>query len=321
MSRDASSPTPEQLMLLRRNLTDYFGEDELRALCSEMGIDYERLRGQSKATKASELARYLAARGRIPEFVAHATRLRPAVPWGDLARTGSRPEQPTPSGGIRPTPAWMGWLAMLIAAAGFVFVLGGGLRLGGPATAPTLAPGTPSPPPMTSTLVPTPAPTAAAVTATPQWTPAPPTGTSTPAASQTPEPAPTGTPTLRPLAGTSTPRVVTLLAPLDSTCEKSSVITFKWTGAALRPGESFLVAIMPSEVNKGKCTSNYIRGVQYSPPLKGLEWTADISAPSQIPAACAGQIEWTVYIKSAAGSITQVAPIQHFEWDPSGCFQ
>lgn len=319
MSRDASSPTPEQLMLLRRNLTDYFGEDELRALCSEMGIDYERLRGQSKAIKASELARYLAARGRISEFVTHATRLRPAVPWGNLARTGSRSEQAAPSGGIRPTPAWMGWLAVLIAAAGFVFVLGGGLRLGGPATAPTLAPDTPSPPTMTSTLAPTPTPTVAAVTATPQWTPAPPTGTPTPTASQTPRPAPTRTPTPRPLAGASTPQVVTLLAPADSTCVKSSVITFKWTGATLRPDESFQVAIIPVEVVKGGCTSNYVKGVRYSPPLKDLEWTADISAPSQLPVACAGQIEWTVYIRSATGDLIQVAPIQHFEWDPSGC--
>jgi Effector-associated domain 7 len=321
VSRDASSPTPEQLILLRRNLTDYFGEDDLRELCSEMGIDYERLRGHSKAVKASELARYLAARGRVQEFVASATRLRPAVSWGDLGRAGSRGGQPASSKGIRPASVWLGWLAVLIAAAGFAFVLSGGLRRGEQATAPTLPPDTPSPPPMTSTLAPTLTPTVAAVTATPQWTPAPPTGTPTPTASQTPKPAPTRTTTPRPLAGTSAPRVVTLLAPADSTCEKSSVITFQWTGATLRPDESFTVAIIPVEVVKGGCTSNYVKGVQYSPPLRDLEWTTDIRAPSRSPVACAGQIEWTVYIRSAAGDLTQVAPIQHFEWDPSGCSQ
>ena len=160
------------------------------------------------------------------------------------------------------------------------------------------------------------------MTTTPQWTPAPPTETLTPPmAIQTPEPTSTGTPTPRALAGSRVPRAVTPLAPLDNACLKSSVITFKWTGAALRPGERFLVAIAPTEVNKGKCSGSYARGVQYSPLLKGYEWTTDIGAPPQVPAACGGPIEWTVYVRSAAGNVTQVAPIQHFDWNPTGCIQ
>jgi hypothetical protein len=315
-------------MLLRRNLTDYFSDDELRALCSEIGIDYEHLRGQGKAAKASELVRTLAARGRIPELVPQAARLRPDVSWGDMpgdlaAGTGSPLERPAPPTGIGPALRLLGWLvAALIVVAGLVFVLGGRLRLGKPATTPVLATGTPSARPTTSTpVVPTPTPTEVAVTATPQWTLAPPTETYSPLPTLTPEPAPTGTPAPPALAVSNAPRVVTLLAPHTGACSKSPVITFKWTGTALRPGESFLVVIVPSQVKKGKCTTNYATGVQYSPPLKGYEWTTDISAPPQVPAACAGPVEWTVYISSATRNVAQAAPVQYFEWNPLRCIQ
>lgn len=342
MSRDAWTPTPEHLILVRRNLTDYFSDDELSALCSEMGVDYERLRGQSKAVKASELARHLAARRRIQELVARASQLRPDVSWGDIpvrlaAEADRGLERPAPSSGIGPTFRRLGWLvAVLVIVAGLVFVLGGGLRWGGLATAPGPASGTPGPAPTTSTpAMSTPTPAVAAITATSPGTPSAPTGTATPttmatmattmatmatmATIETPDQTATRTPTPRPMAGASVPRVVTPLAPLDNACEKSPVITFKWTGAALRPGESFLVAIEPSEVKRAECSGNYFRGVQYSPPLKGYEWTVDISAPPQVPAACAGPIEWMVYIRSAAGNVTQAGPIQHFLWNPSGC--
>ena len=328
MSRDAWTPTPAQLILVRRNLTDYFGDDELRALCSEMGLDYEHLRGHSKAVRASQLVRSLAARGRIAELVARASRLRPDVSWGDmgdLAGTSSPLDRSAPSGGVRPALGPLGWLAAaLIAVAGLVFVLSGGLSRGRPEVAPSPAPGTPTLAPTTSappapTPTPTPKAAEAAMTATPLWTP-PPTETLTPPPTlETSGLPPTGTPTPRALATRSASLVVTPLAPLDGVCEKSPVITFKWTGAALRPLESFLVAITPSEVNKAKCTSDYARGVQYSPLLTGYEWTTDISSPAQVPAACAGPIEWAVYIQSAAGNVTQVAPLEHFEWNPTGC--
>jgi len=112
---------------------------------------------------------------------------------------------------------------------------------------------------------------------------------------------------------------VTLQAPLNGACTKSPVITFKWTGAALRPGESFLVVITPHEVKTGRCSGNYTRGVQYSPLRRGYEWTTDISAPSHVPAACAGLVEWTVYISGAAGEVTQAAPLQYYEWNPLRC--
>jgi hypothetical protein len=134
-----------------------------------------------------------------------------------------------------------------------------------------------------------------------------------------PEQTPTRTPTPTASAGGSATRTLTLLAPAKGICIKSLSVTFKWTGAVLRPGESFLVALTPAEVYKAQCTSNNSDAVQYSPPLMGYEWTRDLTAPSLVPAACAGSVEWTVYIKSAAGSVTRAAPVQVFEWNPLRC--
>jgi len=330
LSRDAPTPMPEQLILLRRNLTDYFTDNELRALCFKIGVDYERLRGQGKAARASELVRYLAARGRIPELVTLASQLRPDVLWenmpGDLAaRTDSSLERPVSS---RRVGSALGWLAVgLIVVTGLALVLSAGLRMGRPGTATGPALHRLSPAPLTSTpAVPTPIPTEAAATATPLWTPVPPTESFTPPtetllpmATETAEQVPTGTPTPPASVRSSVPRIVTLQAPLNGACTKSPVITFKWTGVALRPGESFLVVITPHEVNTGKCSRNYTRGIQYSPLLRGYEWTTDISAPPHVPAACAGLVDWTVYISGAAGKVTQAAPLQYYEWNPLRC--
>jgi hypothetical protein len=328
LSRDARTPMPEQLILLRRNLTDYLSDNDLRELCSKMRIDYERLRGQGKAARASELVRHLAARGRILELVALASQLRPDISWGDMAGdlATSPVEEPASS---RRIGAALGWLVVvLVVVAGLALVLGGGLHVGRPGIAPSPALHTPGPAPITSTpTAPTSMPVMAAVTATPLWTPAsptetlvPPTETFTPPrVTETAEQVPTGTPTPPASARSSVPRVVTLQAPLDGVCTKSPIITFKWTGVALRPGESFLVVITPQEVNTGKCSRNYASGVQYSPLLRSYEWTTDISAPPRVPAACAGIVEWTVYISGAAGKVTQVAPFQSYEWNPLKC--
>jgi hypothetical protein len=324
VSRNSWTPTPVQLMLLRRNLTDFFSDDELRALCSEMGVDYERLRGSGRAAKASELVRTLAAHGRIPQLVALASRLRPNVSWGD--RPADLAVQPGPlrERGSRSALGRLSWiLAVLIVLVSLVFVLRGRLLLGMLETAPATVPATSTPELFTSTpTVPTPALEMSPVTATPVWTPAPPTPTSLPPAPTLPptsEQTPTVTPTPTARVGSSAPRAVTLLSPIQGICVKTLAVTFKWTGPVLRPGESFLIAITPSEVFKAHCTSNNTGGVQYSPPLMGYQWTTDLSAPPQVPAACAGSVEWTVYIRNATGNVAQAAPVQVFEWNPLRC--
>ncbi len=321
MSRTRFTPTPEQLLLLRRNLTDHFSDEELRALCSEMGVDYERLRGQGKAAKASELVRQLAARARIPELVALAARGHPNISWGDVPAglaAGTSPPLERNRLSVLGRLAWL--LAVLIVLTGLAVVLRGRLRPATPGTAPGPALSTPNPVPMSETPpVTTSMPAVAPATATPQWTP-PSTETSPPPTpTKTPEQTPTRTPTPTASAGGSAPRTLTLLAPAKGVCIKSLSVTFKWTGAVLRPGESFLVVLMPAEVYKAQCTSNNNDAVQTSPPLMGYEWIKDLTAPSQVPAVCAGSVEWTVYIKSAAGNVTQAAPVQAFEWNPLRC--
>jgi len=322
LSRKTWTPTQEQLILLRRNLTDYFSDDELRALCSELGVDYERLRAPSQAGRASELIRTLAARGRIPQLVALASRSRPHVSWGDMPADLAVQPGPLRESRSRSALGWLGWLfAMLIIVVGLVFVLRNGLRLGIPQTAPAPVPATSTPERITSTpTAPPPALAMLPVTATPLWTPAPPTPTSLPPSpTQTSEQTPTGTPTPTAWVGSSAPRAVTLLSPLKSVCVKPLAVTFKWTGSVLMPGESFLVAITPSEVKRAQCTGDNTGAIQFSPPLFGYEWTTDLSAPPQVPAACAGLVEWTVYIRSATGKVAQAAPVQVFEWNPLRC--
>jgi hypothetical protein len=116
-------------LLLRRNLTDHFSDQELRALCSEIGVDYERLRGQGKAAKASELVRQLSARARIPELVALAARERPNISWGDVPTALRSGQAPPERSGTSSSDGWAGWVVAIVVT-GLVFVLRGRLRPG-----------------------------------------------------------------------------------------------------------------------------------------------------------------------------------------------
>jgi hypothetical protein len=54
---------------------------ELRDLCFELGVDYDDLPGGGKTIKSRELLRHLERNGRMDEFVAVCSRLRPNVSW------------------------------------------------------------------------------------------------------------------------------------------------------------------------------------------------------------------------------------------------
>jgi hypothetical protein len=117
------------------------------------------------------------------------------------------------------------------------------------------------------------------------------------------------------------PRGVILINPLNGAFFKSSVITFKWSGGALEPGETFLVEIIPALAEKkGTCMteSDYGNaGHQFSPPLTDHQWTTDIAAPANNKAKpCAGRIEWRVHVRDANGNIIQSTPRSYFDWNP-----
>jgi hypothetical protein len=65
------------LVKLRRILSDYFSEGDLRDLCFDMAIDYEDLPGQNKTDKARELVVYCQRRGRINELIHICRQFRP----------------------------------------------------------------------------------------------------------------------------------------------------------------------------------------------------------------------------------------------------
>jgi serine/threonine-protein kinase len=114
------------------------------------------------------------------------------------------------------------------------------------------------------------------------------------------------------------PRTVTLSSPVNGTQFKSPVITFKWSGGALQPGETFLVEIRPVQANKGGCTEEYGRaGINTSGPLTDHEWTTNITqVPPNKAQPCPGRIEWLVYVRDANGNILQSTPLNYLEWNP-----
>ncbi len=326
MARKAWTSTEEHLIRLRRNLTDYFSEDELRTLCTDLGIPYESLRGQGQAARSRALVKYLNDRGRIPELMALGSRLRPNVSWGEVPAGDE-------AGSAAHTPTLIGYLLILVVLVAALVALFTLRRSAGPGplavpTRVALVANTPTPraTPANIAFTATPMSPATPEIATPSSTP-PISETRTPSATAEPGPSASPAAVLPPISSPqpspTSPfsRGVLLLAPAIGACQQSPMITFKWTSTALRPGEAFLVLIAPSEVNKNRCTTNYPQeGVQTSPPLTGHEWTVDIShPPSPVLAACAGEIQWTVYIRDAAGNITRAAPTQSFIWNPFAC--
>jgi hypothetical protein len=73
---------PAVLSRLRRNLDEYFNDEEIRSLCADLNVDYDDLPTQGKEGKIRELVAYLDRRLRIPELSKKCTELRPKATWG-----------------------------------------------------------------------------------------------------------------------------------------------------------------------------------------------------------------------------------------------
>jgi predicted DsbA family dithiol-disulfide isomerase len=61
--------TPDRVTI-RNALRDRFSAEELRALCFDLGIDYEVLPGETKPAKAQQLVEYMERRGQTDRLVA-----------------------------------------------------------------------------------------------------------------------------------------------------------------------------------------------------------------------------------------------------------
>jgi hypothetical protein len=76
------APTPASLLArLHQNIAAYFGDEELRSLCFDLGVDYADLPAGNKDGMARELVAHMERRGRIPELVDVCRKLRPNVEW------------------------------------------------------------------------------------------------------------------------------------------------------------------------------------------------------------------------------------------------
>ena len=94
--------SPDKSAWLRKNLVRYFNKEELRTLCSDLGVDYDNLEEAGKEGHARELIAYLDRRKCIPALIGKCIELRPHVNW-EKATHVSSPEQPSKA--APPSPA------------------------------------------------------------------------------------------------------------------------------------------------------------------------------------------------------------------------
>ena len=66
---------------LRRNLTEYFSDTELRSICFDFGIGYENLSGNSKVDKGLALAIHMERLGLLEELLNAGRQQRPNLEW------------------------------------------------------------------------------------------------------------------------------------------------------------------------------------------------------------------------------------------------
>jgi hypothetical protein len=78
---EAASTPANLLAWLHQNIATHFGDEELRSLCFDLGVDYAVLSASNKDAMARELVAHMERRGRIPELVEMCRKLRPNVEW------------------------------------------------------------------------------------------------------------------------------------------------------------------------------------------------------------------------------------------------
>lgn len=79
--RDDAAAQRRYLTRLRKLLADHFSEEELHALCFDLGVEYANLPGDSKFIKALELVADLNRKDRLTELVKAAGDIRPNLNW------------------------------------------------------------------------------------------------------------------------------------------------------------------------------------------------------------------------------------------------
>ncbi|MEW5988402.1 MAG: phosphotransferase [Chloroflexota bacterium] len=76
--------TPEQKVKLRIQMVERLSDRELRDVCFDLGVDYESLPGEGKASKARELIAHCDRRGRLADLLRVLVLLDNTIPWAGL---------------------------------------------------------------------------------------------------------------------------------------------------------------------------------------------------------------------------------------------
>ena len=78
---------------LRRLFIDHFDEGELRALCFELGVRYEHLKGENLTDSVQELIGYCERRDLLSELIEKCQQLRPQISWPHAPSEFTSPDE------------------------------------------------------------------------------------------------------------------------------------------------------------------------------------------------------------------------------------
>jgi len=84
-ARNQGASQQVDLARLRQLLLEHFDDSELRDLCFDLNIEYDRLPGEGKGNKVRELVTYCARHGRVPELAEKCYELTPNVSWWSMS--------------------------------------------------------------------------------------------------------------------------------------------------------------------------------------------------------------------------------------------
>lgn len=77
-------------MQLRELIVNHFSKEELRTLCSDLGLHYDDLPDAGREAKVRELITYMERRGRVPDLLRQLSKSRPHVNWKHPGQTTVR---------------------------------------------------------------------------------------------------------------------------------------------------------------------------------------------------------------------------------------
>ena len=81
----SADPNRQKLTQLRKLIIQHFSLDELRVLCSDLGLEYEDLPGDTRTTKMHGLIEYLQRRGELSRLLDEVIEQRSNVDWPSFA--------------------------------------------------------------------------------------------------------------------------------------------------------------------------------------------------------------------------------------------